>query len=150
LASHSMTDEYSNGSTYSYSSAGLSLGLDYQFAVSSNFSISPFLLTSGESTNISNVTANHGVVGVQFRYWVGDAFFGGQIGGYSQVLTFTSGSLSVSGSGSGGGAGLVAGWENPDGGLYVMGQVDSAKIKYSTPGQTKMNAFRLSVGYRWK
>jgi len=148
-----MTDEYSNGSTYSYSSAGLSLGLDYQFAVSSNFSISPFLLTSGEQSNYTNlvdVTAGHGVLGVQLRYWVGDIFFGGHIGRYSQTLTFTSGSASLSSTGAGGGAGLVAGWESPDGGVYVMGQVDSAKLKYSTPGQTKMNAFRLSVGYRWK
>jgi len=32
----------------------------------------------------------------------------------------------------------------------VMGQLDSAKIKYSGFPDTKMSGFRLSVGYRWK
>jgi hypothetical protein len=77
-------------------------------------------------------------------------FFGGHLGGYSEVLTASSGSVSASLSGSGGGAGLVAGWEKPDGGWYVMGQLDSATIKYSGFADTKLSAFRLSAGYRWK
>lgn len=145
LASHSMSDPAG-----SYKSSGLSLGLDYQFAISDNLSISPFLMSSGESTDMTSVTAGHGILGVQLRYWAGDTFFGGHLGGYSEVLTASVGSLSVSSSGSGGGAGLVAGWENPDGGLYVMGQLDSATIKYSGSADTKMSAFRFSVGYRWK
>ena len=128
------------------STSGLSLGLDYQFALSDKISISPFLMTSSEtSSNVSGTTIGHGILGVQLRYWAGDMFFGGHLGGYSEVIT--SGSVSLSG--SGGGAGLVAGWEKPDGGLYVMGQLDSAEISYSG-ANIPISAFRLSVGYRWK
>jgi hypothetical protein len=144
LASHSMQDQCSYCS--SYSSTGLSLGLDYQFALSDKFSISPFLMTSAESTSVSGVNAGHGILGVQLRYWAGDLFFGGHLAAYSEALT--SGGVSLSG--SGGGAGLVAGWEKPDGGLYVMGQVDSATVKWSGYVDTKLSAFRFSVGYRWK
>jgi hypothetical protein len=144
LVSHNMEDQCA--SCGSYSSSGLSLGLDYQFALSDRFSISPFLMTSGESTNVSGVTAGHGILGVQLRYWAGDWFFGGHLGRYSEVLS--GGGVSLSG--SGGGAGLVAGWEKPDGGLYAMGQVDSATVKWSGFADTKLSAFRLSVGYRWK
>lgn len=137
------------------STSGLSIGLDYQFALSDNWSVSPFLMTSGEtSKNVSGATVNHGILGAQLRYWAGDIFFGGHLGSYSEVITATAGSLSASISGSGGGAGLVAGWEKPDGGLYVMGQLDSATINYSSSTTSttdiKFSAFRLSAGYRWK
>jgi len=148
LASHSMKDQCSFCNTYS--SSGLSLGLDYQIALSNQFSISPFLMSSGETVNVSGGTVGHGILGLQLRYWVGDIFFGGHVGGYSEVRTYTTGPFSISASGSGGGAGLVAGWENPDGGLYVMGQVDSATIKYEGSSDTKLSGFRLSAGYRWK
>ncbi len=144
LASHSMEDQCA--SCTSYSSSGVSLGLDYQFALSDKFSISPFLMTSGESTSVSGVTAGHGILGAQLRYWAGDMFFGGHLGRYTEVLS--GGGISMSG--SGGGAGLVAGWEKPNGGLYVMGQVDSATVKWSGFADTKISAFRFSVGYRWK
>ncbi len=127
--------------------SGLSIGLDYQFALSNNFSISPFLMTSAEtSSNVSGSTIGHGILGAQLRYWAGDAFFGGHLGAYSEVIS--SGGVSLTG--NGGGAGLVAGWEKPDGGLYFMGQLDSATIKYSGLSDIKFTAFRLSVGYRWK
>ena len=144
LASHNRD---CNGCTGS-STSGLSLGLDYQFALSNNFSISPFLMSSSESVkNVSGMTAGHGILGAQLRYWAGDVFVGAHLGSYSEV--FVSGGTTIY-SGSGGGAGLVAGWEKPDGGLYVMGQFDSATI--STPGylDNKIAGFRLSAGYRWK
>lgn len=146
LASHNMKDQCT--SCTSYSSSGLSLGLDYQIAFAQQFSISPFLMGSSESTSVSGVSAGHGILGAQLRYWVGDMFFGGHLGNYSEVLS--NGGTSISG--SGGGAGLVAGWEKPDGGLYVMGQLDSATVKWSNSiyADTKISAFRLSVGYRWK
>lgn len=128
------------------STSGLSLGLDYQFALSDNFSISPFLMSSSESTSVSGITAGHGILGGQLRYWAGDMFFGGHLGSYSEVFV-NGGSVS----GSGGGAGLVAGWEKPDGGLYVMGQLDSATVNYCIGcSDIKLSGFRLSAGYRWK
>jgi len=149
LASHTMQDQCT-GICSSYDTSGLSVGLDYQFAISDKFSISPFLMSSAESTSNSAVSAGHGIFGVQLRYWAGDVFFGGHLAMYSEVLTASSGSLSASVSGSGGGAGLVAGWENPNGGIYVMGQYDSATLAYSGFSDSKLSAFRLSVGYRWK
>ena len=64
LVSHNMQDQCPCSS---YDSSGISLGMDYQIAVSDRFSINPFLMTSGEGTNYSGVTANHGILGVQFR-----------------------------------------------------------------------------------
>jgi hypothetical protein len=145
-ASHTMTPQ---GSSTSYSTSGLSLGMDYQIALANRFSVNPFLMTSGESTNVSGLTAAHGILALQLRYWAGNMFFGGHVGNYSEVQTLTVGPISVTSSGTGGGAGLVAGWENPNGGFYAMGQLDSANIKYST-AETKLAGFRLSVGYRWK
>lgn len=129
------------------SSSGVSIGGDYQFALSDKFSLSPFLMSSGErNSNVSGSTIGHGIFGAQLRYWAGDLFLGGHLGRYSEIIT--NGSVSLSG--SGGGAGLVAGWEKPDGGLYVMGQYDSAKVKYSGLSDIKFTGFRFSVGYRWK
>ena len=124
------------------STSGLSLGMDYQFALPANFSISPFLMTSSETiSGVSGTTAGHGILGGQLRYWAGDVFVGAHLGSYSEV--FVSGNTSTAF--TGGGAGLVAGWEQPDGGLYVMGQYDSAKV--SAPGyfDNKFTALRLSV-----
>jgi hypothetical protein len=142
LASHSRDCGGCAGS----STSGLSIGLDYQFALSDKFSLSPFLMTSAESTSVSGITAGHGILGAQLRYWVGEMFFGGHLGVYSEVLV--NGPTSLSGSGVGGG--LVAGWEKQDGGLYFMGQLDSATVAYSGLGDVPFTAFRLSAGYRWK
>lgn len=143
-----VTGPFLNGLTGSYSSSGLSLGLDYQFALTDSLSLNPFLMTSGESvSNVNNVTATHGILGLQLRYWIGDAFVGGHLASYSETLKF--GNTGISANASGGGAGLVAGWENPNGGLYVLGQLDSAKLGYANT-DTKFNDVRLSVGYRWK
>lgn len=146
LSSSNMTPQ--NGSS-TYSSSGLSLGADYQFALSDQLSLSPFLMTSGESSSVSNVSVGHGILGLQLRYWVGNMFFGGHLASYSEVQTLTIGAVTVSTSGAGGGAGLVAGWENPNGGFFAMGQLDSANIHFSN-SDTKLSGFRLSVGYRWK
>jgi hypothetical protein len=147
IARHGMTPQ--NGSS-SYSSAGISLGLDYQIALSRKFSLNPFLMTSGESSSVSNVTIGHGIAGLELRYWAdNNMFFGGHLASYSEVQTATVGTVTVSASGSGTGVGLVAGWENPRGGFFAMGQVDAADISYSG-NITKMNGVRLSIGYRWK
>lgn len=142
------------GQTLTYKGGGISLGLDYQFVINENFSINPFLMTSGETVSVNNVTlynvtSNHGILGVQFRYWIGDVYVGGHIGSYSEQLNYRIGNAGFSTNASGGGAGLVAGWENPNGGFYVQGQLDSSKPKY-TNANTKLIGTRLSLGYRWK
>ncbi len=147
ITSNHMSDPFGN-----YQSAGLSLGLDYQFAISPNFSINPFLMSSGESTSgaiVSGTTASHGILGLQLRYWMDDWFIGGHLAGYSEVLSNSVGNTTVSTTAHGGGVGLVGGWENPAGGMFVMGQLDSANLQY-TGFTSKLTGFRLSVGYRWK
>lgn len=146
ISSH-MSDPFGN-----YQGAGLSVGIDYQFALSPHFSINPFLMSSGESTSgaiVAGTTAGHGILGLQLRYWAGDMFFGGHLGSYSEALTNSVGNTKVTTTASGGGGGLVAGWENPEGGMFVMGQVDTANLQY-TGFTTKLKDFRLSLGYRWK
>lgn len=140
------------GLAYSYSGSGLSLGMDYQIALGQNFSLNPFLMLSGETISGlgNNITGNHSILGLQARYWFAQGVFvGGHVGSYSETVTANGTNVTVSTSASGPGAGLVAGWENPNGGLYFMGQIDSAKLNY-TNTDTKMTDVRLSVGYRWK
>jgi hypothetical protein len=99
------------------------------------------------SSNVSGTTVGHGILGAQLRYWPGgDMFFGGHLAMYSEVIS--SGGVSLSG--NGGGAGLVAGWQKQNGGLYFMGQLDSAILRYSGLSDIKFTAYRLSAGYRWK
>jgi hypothetical protein len=135
-----------------YQSSGLSLGLDYQFAVSPSVSINPFLMSSGESISgavPSGTKASHGLLGLQFRYWIEDVFLGAHLAAYSETLSNTSGNITTSTTANGGGAGLVVGWEQPKGGLFLVGQVDSAKLHYNGY-DSKLSDFRVSLGYRWK
>lgn len=137
------------GRTFSYSGTGMSLGLDYQVAISPNLSLNPFLMSSSESTSgalVSGTTAGHAILGLQLRYWADDVFFGAHLGRYTEAL-LNPNLPTVRASGNG--AGIVAGWEQPDGGLYVMGQLDRATVQY-TDANVKLSGFRLSVGYRWK
>jgi hypothetical protein len=132
------------GGCAAYTTSGLGVGIDYQFAVSENMSISPFLMSSAETT--TNITVGHGILGGQVRYWSGNYFFGAHIGNYSEYAT----SNGYSNTGTGFGSGFVYGWERQDGGLFVMGQFDSAAIKYSGYSDIKLTALRFSTGYRWK
>jgi len=133
-----------------YTSSGIGIGFDYQFALGPNFSINPFLLSSGESTSgtlLPGVTAGHGILGLQLRYWVGDMFFGGHFGSYSEMLNDPVTGTTSNASGNGGG--LVVGWENPQGGMFITGQYDSATVNY-VDASVKLTGYRMSIGYRWK
>jgi len=136
------------------STRGNSYGMDVQIPVSDKLSINPFLMMSSEFTNVnipdSKVSANHMILGVQLRYWVNNIFFGGHVGRYVESIEISSGPKLSYVSGGGWGLGLVAGWESPNSGWYMMGQVDSAVLKYLSPPDNKLSGFRLSVGYRWK
>ncbi len=132
-----------------YSGIGLSIGFDYQFVLSPDFSLNPFLMSSSESVSSDDLIATdagHGILGIQGRYWFANDFFVGvHIGSYSEVLSVGSSSVSATGFGYG----IAAGWENPDGGLTVAGQMDSVPIRYAD-SDVDLTGFRLSVGYRWK
>ena len=139
------------GSPYSYISSGLSVGLDYQIAMSENISLNPFLMYSSESTSgtlKSGTTAGHGIFGLQLRYWINDVYIGGHFASYSEALV-NSASNPTTTSGTGGGGGVVVGWEPANSKWYLMGQYDSANIKY-TDADVKLTGARISIGYRWK
>lgn len=154
LASHSIEGTFkqgqgaASGMSYSYSSSGLSIGIDYQIAVSDAISLSPFLTSSSESVSgdlTSGTTAGHGILGLEGRYWLDRVFIGGHLARYTEVLANPSRS-NIGGSGTG--FGLATGWEDDHGGLFVMGQVDKATLAYSD-SDNDLTGFRLSVGYRW-
>jgi hypothetical protein len=137
----------------SYQGNGLSLGLDYQFAVSESLSLNPFLMTSVESATGGNLQsgtrAMHDNFGLELRYWISNAFVGAHLFSQTEVLAHTVGNVTTSTTASGGGFGLVGGWEDPASGLFVMGQLDGARLHYPT-STTKASEARLSIGYRWK
>lgn len=165
-----MTSNRMNGTTipgsatYSYSSSGLSLGVDYQLAVSDSFSINPiFIISAGESltstlqagTVFSGVqppdSAGHGIFGLQLRYWIDDVFIGGHVGSYAEFLSSINANTNTTTDtvGEGMGRGLVVGWEPSKSKWFVMGQVDTANIAYLA-ANVKLTGARLSIGYRWK
>ena len=147
-----LVGNHMSASPGNYQSAGLDFGLDYQIAVSPSVSINPFLMSSAESTSgaiVSGTKAGHGILGLQFRYWIDNVFLGAHLAAYSEVLSNTVGNITASTPANGGGIGLVAGWEDPKSGLFVMGQLDSSKLKYNGY-DSKLSGFRLNLGYRWK
>lgn len=137
----------------SYQSNGLSLGLDYQFALSNSLSINPFLMTSGEPASGTAIAAGthaaHSMMGLEMRYWIGSAFVGGHLFAQSEVLSITNGNVTTSTNANGGGLGVVGGWQDPNSGLYLMGQLDGGRVHYPA-STTKVSEIRLSIGYRWK
>ncbi len=147
-----LTTQHMTSPAGSYQSSGVSLGVDYQIALSESVSLNPFLMSSGESVSGTVPTGNnasHGILGLQLRYWIDNVFIGGHLAAYNETLSLKTGNVTTSTTAGGGGGGLVVGWEKPDGGLFVMGQLDSANIKYQTY-TSKQTGFRLSIGYRWK
>jgi hypothetical protein len=152
VVNDSMAATYvATGNAFSYSSSGLSLGMDYQAAISPDVSINPFLMSSSESSAgdlKSGTSVGHGIMGLQLRYWLNDFFVGGHVARYSEALLNSASNPSSTG-GSGNGAGIVVGWEPSNSNWYLMGQYDSAKVNYSDVN-VNLTGFRVSIGYRWK
>jgi len=148
VASHNIDGTLTSGMKYYYSSSGLSLGIDYQMAMTETISLSPFLMTSGENGGgdlVSGTTVGHGILGLEGRFWLDRVFIGGHAARYTEVLTNSNGSST---SAAGIGVGLTAGWEDDHGGLFVMTQIDKAKLSYAD-ADNNLTGFRLSIGYRW-
>ena len=102
LSSHSMNPQPQVGSAQDYSSSGVSLGIDYQFALGESFSLNPFLMSAGErvSGGITDTTSGHGILGIEGRYWLNNEYFlGAHVGSYSEVLQSNSSNVSTSASG---------------------------------------------------
>lgn len=154
IASHNIDGKFKqgqgavSGQEFSYSSAGLSIGIDYQIALTETFSLNPFLMSSGERVSgdlADGTSAGHGILGIEGRFWFDRIFIGGHVASYSEALTNPDRDRIGA---TGAGLGFVAGWEEDHGGLFVMTQVDRAKLHYTDSDNT-LTGFRLSVGYRW-
>lgn len=138
------------GSTDSYSSSGVSLGIDYQITFPKQLTLNPFLMISSESTSLatqSSAIMGHSILGLQGRLWQGDFFVGVHGALYTETLTISGGASTTSETGSG--QGLVVGWEPTNSRWSIMLQGDYATIKYPTQDVIWRGA-RFSVGYRWK
>jgi hypothetical protein len=138
------------GSTATYNSSGMSLGMDYQIVYTEQLTLNPFLMVSNESTNLATPTdavMAHNILGFQGRYWQGEFFVGVHGALYTESISSNTGTSSASETGSG--QGIVVGWEPSHSNWSVMLQGDSAKIKYSNQ-DVNWNGARLSIGYRWK
>lgn len=149
-ASHNVSGKLDFGGSANYTSSGMSYGIDYLFLVAPDISLSPFLMLSSETGGgdlKDGTSVGHGILGMQGRYWMGpssDFFIGAHIGSYSEALS--NGDTT---SASGTGFGISAGWESSDIPLFVMGQYDTAQVKYSDM-KGDITGFRLSIGFRWK
>ncbi|MCZ6645089.1 MAG: hypothetical protein O7B79_02505 [SAR324 cluster bacterium] len=142
------------GLPFQFESSGASIGIDWQFAVSDNFSIVPFLMSSSETvTGDVEGSAAHGILAISFRLWVGGFFLGPHMGSYSEVVTIDKlfgvpvGGSDVSSSGTG--AGFMIGFE-AENGFLIMLQTDSATVEDSDGVETDLTGSRLHIGYRWK
>ena len=149
VASHSADGKFrfSPITKFSYSSSGLSIGIDYQFAIGENISFNPFLVSSFEDTRgdlVSGVAARHDILGIQMRFWVEDIFFGGHVGAYDEFLF---GASVTNTSGTGAGFGIIAGLELDSGVIFSV-QYDIFNVKYSD-AKVDLTGVRIHAGFRW-
>ncbi len=141
-----------SGESYTTSSGGFGLGLDYQFALGQSLSLNPFLTKM--SANVSFPTlpdvslAQYDILGLQARLWLGSIFIGAHYGIYGATLVESD--ISIAGIGTGEGWGLDAGYEG-EGEWFLTLHSDSAKgVEISDAPSIDLAGGRLNIGYRWK
>lgn len=152
-ANHDHDAETDGGTTFSYSSTGLSLGADYQFALTDFYSLSFFYQSFGgdvSSDDINGEESSHTVFGAQVRRWFEQLYLGVHYGRYTEELQFENGFTTE---GDGPGFGAVIGFEREDG-LFFMGQVDYATLEFdATPAfpafDSDLFGTHLLIGYRF-
>lgn len=124
-------------------SAGLSLGLDAQFAVDDRWSLNPTLLASAEKAS-SQRKVSDGMVGLQVRRWFGTAYVGLHAFYHVRVIVRDG---TVSNSAYGVAGGLVGGYEGASG---WGGQVQFDALENSGVPSVYRNAVRVHATYRWR
>ena len=141
------------GLPFSFDSSGVSIGVDWQIAIGDSFSINPIFMTSSETVSGDVTgTATHSILGVSFRFWIGELFLGPHVGAYSETVELESifgipASGEVTSTGSGGG--IAIGWE-AENGFLLMFQYDTATLEDDGGVETDLTGFRLQAGFRWK
>ena len=151
LAGHTSKGRFTRGPTagegFKIDSAGISVGVDYQFVFRERYSVNLFFLSSAQRAYDNAFEADlagHGIIGVQGRYWWEGFYIGLQAGRYTEVLT---GEDDKTDTGAGYGAGIGAGWK-ADNGFFVSGQYDGATLEYDN-AKGDLRGLRLHLGYRW-
>ncbi len=127
-------------------SRGIAIGTDAQFVYDADWTLSPYLSASAETSNsVWHVTELTG--GLQARRWIDQWFFGGQFLFHSTFLTLNgqtrSGSVGPS-------LGLVAGWESQSHWSLVL-QADALEGNGFSwfNGNASRHDIRLLIGYHW-
>lgn len=136
----------SNSSTVYGTAHGVALNADAQFVYNSDWTLSPYLSVTSETSSSSfHVTEFSG--GLQPRYWMGHWFVGGQYLFHSTFLSYNG----VTKSGTvGPSLGLVAGWE-ADNHWSVVLQADFLEGNGLSwvNGDRNRNDLMLLIGYHW-
>jgi hypothetical protein len=124
-------------------SAGVSVGLDAQFAVDERWSLNPTLLASAEQAS-SQWKVSDGMVGLQVRRWFRAAYVGLHAFYHVRVIVRDG---TVSNSAYGVAGGLVGGYEGPSG---WGAQVQLDALENSGVPSVYRNAVRAHATYRWR
>jgi len=149
------TEGFFNGQNFEITGNGLSIGLDYKFALGDNFSAHVALMDSSQNADSDEINIDrmaHGLFGVQGRYWFNRFYIGGMVSSFGQIL-FKKADDTVAGSKDekvravGPGASLLFGWE-AENGILVGLQYDYAKLKYDD-SEITAQGIRIHGGYRF-
>jgi hypothetical protein len=142
LTAHRARYTFADGSFVPYTSAGLSLGGDAQFAVDERWSLNPYLLLSLErnSGDLAGTIGN-GAAGFEVRRWRGPLFLGLRAGYYVQLLSTTRATSTAYGPG----LGVSFGGESAEG-LTWGAALDVLRLGTFVATHVGL---RLHVGWRW-
>jgi len=146
------------GPKLTYTVQGIGLGADYQWPISEKASIGAYVrAVSGNVGGDSGKFYDRGTItelGAEIRYWIGQAFIGGQLGAVSGTLTDSTG-VNSSVSASGGGIGVVGGYEWLAG-WHILLSLESASLSGTQTIGSTTHSFTttaatslLLVGYRF-
>ncbi|MBI3992364.1 MAG: hypothetical protein HY342_03750 [Candidatus Lambdaproteobacteria bacterium] len=127
-----------------HTSLGLALHGDAQFVIDDAWSLVPLLgLTLERLGDGLEGTASNGMAGLELRRWFGDAYLGGRLGYYVELLAIAG----TTGTYYGPGFGLTAGMEWADGWAWAV-QVDRPRQLLFSALDAR-TTLRLVVGRRW-
>ena len=126
--------------------------IDYQFALGNSFSFSLF---ASENTNKGELPGNTkygnykaGIIGAEFRVWMGPLFIGVHGGQY--FLTWIESLSSYTGLKWSGGGGWGLGLEGKSGWSLGWYKEKSEKIDFDDFPDQRIEGDRFILGYRWR
>jgi hypothetical protein len=141
-----------NSQVTDFVSGGLSVGVEYQWVLSPEFTWATYGQTSVEAIDGSAAKSYeatfHNALGAEFRYWEGSKYVGVHGAAYQEAMLAKSGTGAKNTQAPGWALGLTGGWEGNSGWLVTL-QVDLAQVTY-TNAVHGLTGIRAGIGYRWK